>query len=404
MGFSCGSVVLALVVGTCESWGPLHRLARRERLTSHVTKGPIITIPSATYDPRERYYTPENRPNVPEDYSAQQLTLNRIRECAVANKVELMRILRSGECFSRAGKKRMDGLVGQLVVASPLADPAISTVLDGKWVKQGVIGRQTHMVDINTPEVVDGEREATIMTYNWLLSGLLAVSRRHDVKEVNGDTVILDPRAARVSVCGSFNFKLPRRPLAGSTTLRVLYLDSDLQIIATDKGGDYLHPEVFVKPKGFNEQVELRMRKKVDDKGALRIIGEGLMRFIANPLKTRSPFRLRDRVAGVFRDAAEDVNDASKVVSRAVAPQKGGPGGTGSGRGIIGEVDSLSFNEAPWATEEDMLSKLREDCAHSGVDTDFVVGDLLSGKITRKLKKRGSGDVENSSPQNYKNY
>ena len=115
MGFSCGSVVLALVVGTCESWGPLHRLARRERLTSHVTKGPIITIPSATYDPRERYYTPENRPNVPEDYSAQQLTLNRIRECAVANKVELMRILRSGECFSRAGKKRMDGLVGQLV-------------------------------------------------------------------------------------------------------------------------------------------------------------------------------------------------------------------------------------------------------------------------------------------------
>ena len=135
--------------------------------------------------------------------------------------------------------------------------------------------------------------------------------RRHDVKEVNGDTVILDPRAARVSVWGSFNFKLPRRPLAGSTTLRVLYLDSDLQIIATDKGGDYLHPEVFVKPKGFNEQVELRMRKKVDDKGALRIIGEGLMRFIANPLKTRSPFRLRDRVAGV-RDAAEDVNDASK--------------------------------------------------------------------------------------------
>ena len=364
-------------------------LLAHEGVFGGLITSPILTRYSAIHrsaivcncDPRERYYSRENRPNVPDDYSAQQLTTNRIRECAVANKVELMRIIRSGECFSRSGKRRMDSIVDQLVVACPLADPASSTLLDGKWVKQGVIGRQTHIVDINTPIVLEGKREPTIMTYNWLLSGFLAVSRRLAVRDIKGDTVNFISRGARVSICGSLNFKLPRRPGAGISKMRILYLDSDLQVLAMDRNGEEAPPEVFVKPKGFNEQVELRARKNANSRSVLLHMMQSVLRFIANPFKTRSPFRFRDRAAGVFLDAADDVSSVSKAL-KSGGSQRSGPGGTGSGGGLIGEIDSLASSDSPWATEEDMLQQLSMD----GVESSFVVGDLLNGKVTRKLK------------------
>ena len=124
-------------------------------------------------------------------------------------------------------------------------------------------------------------------------------------------------------------------------------------------------------------------------RGVLLFLAQSLMCFIANPFKTRSPFRFRDRAAGIFRDAAADVTGASKLIIRG--------GQRGSGSGIIGEVDALSANAAPWATEEDVLKDVREGCAQNDISSDFVVGDLLSGKVTRKLSKiRKLGEKKNN--------
>jgi hypothetical protein len=58
---------------------------------------------------------------VPADYAAKQLTLNRVRDCAMTNKDDLMSIMRSPDLFTRSGKSRMDqvgrsSIVGWLIV------------------------------------------------------------------------------------------------------------------------------------------------------------------------------------------------------------------------------------------------------------------------------------------------
>lgn len=259
------------------------------------------------------------------------------------------------------------------------------------------LSHNTDAVEVLTP---------TLKTFRFILSGLLAVSRTFDFQPTPDDyfTYDLFPRGAtRVSVCGLFSLRVPRRlSFRLPRPVRILYLDSDLQILCSDQGEEWSQPEVYLKPKEFNEQKELRTRNKVvQGRGALGLMGQGLLRFMKDPVHQRSPFKVRDRLASFFKEATEDAqglvkrsplgssgessrggsSDSSGAIGSNGKSAKGGNSAMPDGGGLIGEV-AFSANDdgkVAWATEDDLLGQFQDD-------SEFVVGDLLSGKLKRKAK------------------
>lgn len=376
-------------------------------------------------------------------YAVDQLTLNRVRDCAVTNKEELLKIMRGPEMFTRSGSDRMDAIVEQLVAAAPLHRPLQSLLIDGSWVKQGVWSSITHVVSIK--EWAAGEAGPTVATFRYLLQGLVAVNRCLDVRPgSDAYTYTYTSRGPRVSLFnGLVNFKLPPRmgsPLsfsggsaggsflsASPTLARILYLDSDVKIVVEGRGAvvDPLsgelesesRPYVYIKPAEFKEQMELRLRKRIQGRGALV---EGL-RALASPSAGRaagvlgrswSPLRIRDRLAAWGDDAPfGDASDrrssglvglsqraTADVALRRAAAAAEGPGGEGPGGvGLMGELNWLApagASEAEWTTESDLLAKLKHDAAALGTESKFKVGDLMSGKLKKRfdVPARGGGD------------
>jgi len=325
-----------------------------------------------------------------------------------------MKIMRSPDLFTRRGKQRMDQIVEQLIVSAPLDRPSQSVLMDGRWVQQGVVSQKTMEIKVNTLlSEIELQREVgydadvkgiasifepTVRTYRFVLSGLLAVSRTFDFKPRENDfyTYSLTPLGPmRVSVCGLFSFRLPRRfTFRAPRPVRILYLDSDLQILCADEGNVWSKPEVFLKPKEFNEQMELRVRKGITGRTTLKELSQGLAAFLKDPVNQRSPFRFRDRATSFLREASEDAQElvertplgASSAKKGAAKGKTGATGKTSevpSGGGFIGEVNYFAKDDGKvaWATDDDMLEMFQDE-------SGFVVGDMLSGKLKRKARQR----------------
>jgi hypothetical protein len=168
--------------------------------------------------------------------------------------------------------------------------------------------------------------------------------------------------------------------------------------------------------------MELRLRKRIAGRGALV---EGL-RALASPTASRvaavlgrsaSPLRLRDRfaawvgddlehapsssssgrrrssgVVGLSQRATADVaRRRANAAANANAASAGSGGGGGSGGvGLVGELNWLApagAAEAAWATESDLLARLKTEAATlgAGSSSSFKVGDLMSGKLKKRF-------------------
>ena len=291
----------------------------------------------------------------------EQLTLNRIRDCAVTNKEELFRILYSTEHFTRSGKRRVRELITQLISSNPVASPTTSTLLDGSWERQGTISRRLQVVDLNAE---DSSRKPSLVTFAWWLGGAALVTREwnpqvccqvvrararrcHDLSRMClqvADTrrYELEQLSSWISV-GGLEVQLPTRNRTVQT--EVLYLDSDLFISRRFEGE---RPEIYTK---------------ISDESA--VLG-------GNSSETgrsgwSSPFRVRQRTAAVLRNVFEGWRDKR--------PNDNRP----SGGGMIGDLDWRSEGPAPWQTEDDILEQLREQA--SNVNSKFSVQDLLEGRV-----------------------
>ena len=75
--------------------------------------------------------------SIPTPQEVSQLTLNRVRECAVKNKEDAMKLLCSPDSFTRRGQRRLRELIGQLIIANPVGQPTTSMLLQGTWDRQG---------------------------------------------------------------------------------------------------------------------------------------------------------------------------------------------------------------------------------------------------------------------------
>ena len=87
-------------------------------------------------DTRTPVPTP-GRVSIPTPQEVSQLTLNRVRECAVKNKEDAMKLLCSPDSFTRRGQRRLRELIGQLIIANPVGQPTTSMLLQGTWDRQG---------------------------------------------------------------------------------------------------------------------------------------------------------------------------------------------------------------------------------------------------------------------------
>jgi len=224
--------------------------------------------------------------------------------------------------------------------------------------------------------------------------------------------------------------------------VQILYLDSDLQITAVS--GSAKAPKVFLKPEVFNEQVELRMRKMAAaNRATMDLVGAPLTRRLCTALTRLSPLgsslgggsKANDLCSGADKGAekvshggaaearqgvrAESPGFGSEPVVRrkrrdsplvrgSVSPAAGeaapeiagdgagssdqsSPVGLGLPRreeeeGLVGELNWLATEKAPWASEDDLLGallprdKAGDPSDASGKGGSFVVGDLLQSK------------------------
>lgn len=173
--------------------------------------------------------------------------------------------------------------------------------------------------------------------------------------------------------------------------------------------------------------MEQRLRKRIEGRGALV---EGLSA-LASPVATasraasllgrsRSPLRVRDRIVALVSDGSPrhgawsssgDNSDSSSLLSwsqrtsadaasrrtntgdSARSTRSGG--GTGGGLGLVGELNWLApSSEESWATESDLLERLKNEAASSGTESNFKVEDLISGKLKKRydVPSRDSAD------------
>ena len=94
-----------------------------------------------------------------------------------------MKILYSTEIFTRRGKRRLRGLLEQLVASTPVFEPTTSTLLDGTWERQG-----QHPRRVKTIELKAG-RDSMMYTYDFYVGGLVKITQ-----------VVLCPREAHASL------------------------------------------------------------------------------------------------------------------------------------------------------------------------------------------------------------
>ena len=157
---------------------------------------------------------------------------NRARGCAEANKLELIRTLRSRTAFTRVGMARMDACVQQLVASAPLGRPAASSLLDGAWHQQGPAATRATLVATvhgrggGGSDGAAGGGEAgggwwpTLATRRAFLGGLVTVDRRMDAAVAGADTLVAwEGRwPATVTLGRLLTFRLPRASRASSAT------------------------------------------------------------------------------------------------------------------------------------------------------------------------------------------
>ena len=82
-----------------------------------------------------------------------------------------MKILYSTEIFTRRGKRRLRGLLEQLVASTPVFEPTTSTLLDGTWERQG-----QHPRRVKTIELKAG-RDSMMYTYDFYVGGLVKITQ-----------------------------------------------------------------------------------------------------------------------------------------------------------------------------------------------------------------------------------
>ena len=176
--------------------------------------------------------------------------------------------------------------------------------------------------------------------------------------------------------------------------------------------------------------MEQRLRKRIEGRGALV---EGLSA-LASPVATasraasllgrsRSPLRVRDRIVALVSDgsprngawSSSDNRDSSSTsllswsqrtsadaASRRTntgdsARSTSSGGGSGGGLGLVGELNWLApSSEESWATESDLLERLKNEAASSGTASNFKVEDLMSGKLKKRYDVP-SRDSKNSA-------
>lgn len=172
-----------------------------------------------------------------------------------------------------------------------------------------------------------------------------------------------------------------------------------------------------------------RLRKRIEGRGAL---AEGLSA-LASPVATasraasllgrsRSPLRVRDRIVALVSDgsprhgarsssgnsdssssllswsqrtSADAASRRTNTGDSACSTRSGG--GSGGGLGLVGELNWLApSSEESWATESDLLERLKNEAASSGTASNFKVEDLMSGKLKKRYDVP-SRDSKNSA-------
>lgn len=342
------------------------------------------------------------------------LTLNRIRECAVVHKSELISLVSSAHIFTRKGKRKVYDLINQLVMANPVYSPVKSTLIDGHWGARWPSAH--HTLTINATQ----RTSTPTFTRTRALTKLINVDTSFSVKPV-GANVLKCTNMLSGCTLSVFGVRVPV-PSTSFDVVRVLYLDSDLLILTYDDNA----PRIYIRRERVVEEEEDPMKQSFvvrdgvisspylapvrgtpklnsegedddDQQGQSQSRGgEGALQrptqsggsaqteFQGAPLpqqqsvKFQSPLRLRQRVKAFFLNLVDMVKG------------DGGGGGGGEGgettdgarKGMIGEVDwrEDGKTESPFVTDEDLLEKLRRDQGGE-LNSNLVVRDLLEGKV-----------------------
>lgn len=266
-----------------------------------------------------------------------QVTLNRIRDCAVVNKENLKTAIQSTDMFTRSGKRRVQYLIGQLISSNPVASPSTSSLLGGTWVRTGSFPRRLKNIGVNN----NGEL-TLISTQDSYFGGFVSVAQTWSPVNADERRYTMQKTSRRLRLGGLATITLPSR--SKDITTEILYLDSDLHIsrvCSTD------YSEIYVK----NLDIE------------------------SNPQWT-SPFRVRQRIDAAWRNFVEILLSRKQEVSQDQNEIASGVGAT-----MIGSVDWGS--EAPWQTEDNILEQA------DNVESEFSVQDLLEGRV----KKRNGGNT-----------
>lgn len=252
-----------------------------------------------------------------------------------------MKILYSTEIFTRRGKRRLRGLLEQLVASTPVFEPTTSTLLDGTWERQG-----QHPRRVKTIELKAG-RDSMMYTYDFYVGGLVKITQFWASATLDNARFSLRQEFVRASV-GGFEFRLP--PTFRTLTTEVLYLDSDLFIC---KRAGSKSDDIYLKP--------------TEDQGVIQ-----------RSMRRSSPLRLRQRSMAVLRNVWDLLGFGRQAKAAAPGPDN-----------MIGGLDWRAEAPAPWQTEENLLEQAAE------ADIDFNVQDLLEGRVKRRLKRvNPKGDSE----------
>jgi hypothetical protein len=274
--------------------------------------------------------------------------VNRVRDCLTQNKQELVATLRTPRVLSRRVKTKLDGLLEKIIVSAPLDRPANSWMLDGQWTRVGSFANE-----VNTVSGAE-TRAASMVATRSFFGGLISVKRSTRLTEV--DDYCFDARdgVLRLELFrGIIGFNFPSWLKSfNHPRLTIHFLDENLLITSKSRT-----PEVFVKVDKFSEQRE--MLSTSPDR--LRIIQAYFEDALIEMTAIMSPSSHRFCMPRFFSKKAASVDLSNK------------------GPGIIGDVNWDDGESAPWATEEDMLEKLRVES--EGMSSSFVVGDLLAGKL-----------------------
>jgi hypothetical protein len=282
-----------------------------------------------------------------EDYSRGQLMLNRIRDCTVNNKANLLQLINSREASTSTGRENMDAIVESLILSSLLHRPASSWMLNGVWVKQGHSRREIkHIID--SPKA-----HPLMMTYKEYLLGLVKTITQYDIHIVDDSRMKLKHKGTKV-VCGKWELNL--KTSSEMSSICVHFLDPDMMITSML---DSSVPEVFSRSDDGNLTIRdgtivfKELGKERNDKPRYSSLLESIL------------FSIPRRIF-VF------VYDAQRLIQLA-AQAKCEPG-----PGLIGIIDWQAEAPPLWATEDDVLA--------GETGRGLVVQDALSGKLLKKFK------------------